>query len=1209
MRELIDIAKGFQTSVNIAYDLNNDEKVRGFIPTQSSLDVIEDVLLSTAVSSTQRARILIGAYGRGKSHIILVLMSMLFKKDKQLFDTLLAKIKANNPDLYEYANEFLQSNKKILPIIVRGSSSSLTQSFLNALQQALSDEGFSDLMPETHFRAAISAIENWKTNYQKTYDKFVKTIGQPISEFMLALQMYDVNAYEKFYALYPSLTSGSIFNPFIGFDIVELYETINAKLKGKGYDGIYIVYDEFSKYLEASIANATISDIKLLQDFAEKCDRSGERQMHLMLICHKDIANYIDGNLPKEKVDGWRGVSGRFKHMNLHNNYSQMYEIISAVVRKTEPDWSAFKAKHQAHFDDLKQRFAKNGLLDRHNPIEINNAVEGCYPLHPISTFILPRLSEKVAQNERTLFTFLSADDRHTLSAFLKMAEGEFPMLTPDYIYDYFEPLFRKEPYTSEVHKVYKLTASVLRKVEDLPFHSKIIKTIAVIYLVEQFEKLPPIVDMIVEAFRDTVDDVKIIHQALTDLIEKECIVYLKRSNNYLKIKDTSGVDIIAEIEGYTRQKLTNKKNTDILNESSFDSYMYPTAYNDEHEITRYFGFTFITSAEFFAVTDWNDYISGIKADGVVYAIIPVNQEEIAKICKKIEKQKDHNNRILFIVPKQFQPIDKMALEYEAVKNLKTEVVNDELLSDEYEIYIEDLSEVIGSFINNYARPENKAAFYYYNGKQLQIFRKAQLSGELSCICTEIFWRTPVINNESINKNELPTVAINSRSKILAGLLSNNLEPYIGLTGTGQDVSIMRSTLLQTGILEHIDTSPVINLKPQNEHIRYMLSEIQSFIKCADGKPRCLSELYDKLTSFDNGIGLKRGIIPIYIAAVLHLHKANLVILYKGNEVKITPDLLNEINATTESPSEYFIRIEDWNEDKARYMQRLEELFIDHISDREKSYNNFTYMLLAMNRWYMSLPKYAKEMTEEYAGDGKFKPLDRQRKKYISGLKQLDNNPREFLFEKVFRAFGMEEVSPNVVGMISETKTEFDNAIKFLISKLAADVKNIFASSKTGVSSSLASTIKDWYETLSEQTLRTLFSGNESRILELLKTVTNDESTFIQRLAKAVTALRIEDWSKSTITVFFRDLKAFKETVDECNRQKASDTVAESDSYEITFTDSDGNKKTKVFQKTSYTPPAKLLWNEIQTALEEHGQSITEQEKRQVLIEILEKLC
>ena len=61
---------------------------------------------------------------------------------------------------------------------------------------------------------------------------------------------------------------------------------------------------------------------KMLQDFAEKCNRSGSTQMHLMLISHKEISNYID-KLPKQKVDGWRGVSERFQHIHLNNNFRQ----------------------------------------------------------------------------------------------------------------------------------------------------------------------------------------------------------------------------------------------------------------------------------------------------------------------------------------------------------------------------------------------------------------------------------------------------------------------------------------------------------------------------------------------------------------------------------------------------------------------------------------------------------------------------------------------------------------------------------------------------------------------------------------------------------------------------------------------------------------------------------------------------------------------
>ena len=94
-----------------------------------------------------------------------------------------------------------------------------------------------------------------------------------------------------------------------------------------------------------------------------------------------------------------------------------------------------------------------------------------CYPLHPVSTFVLPRLSERVAQNERTLFTFISAPGVSTLPAFLETYEDDhFELITPDLIYDYFEPLFKKEVYGGSIHENYVLTEMILDKLSDLYF-------------------------------------------------------------------------------------------------------------------------------------------------------------------------------------------------------------------------------------------------------------------------------------------------------------------------------------------------------------------------------------------------------------------------------------------------------------------------------------------------------------------------------------------------------------------------------------------------------------------------------------------------------------------------------------------------------------------------------------------------------------------
>ena len=71
INEIINIPENFQTSVNIEFDLGNSEKISSFIPTHESMRLLEDILLSVNDNS-KRARLLIGAYGKGKSYFILV---------------------------------------------------------------------------------------------------------------------------------------------------------------------------------------------------------------------------------------------------------------------------------------------------------------------------------------------------------------------------------------------------------------------------------------------------------------------------------------------------------------------------------------------------------------------------------------------------------------------------------------------------------------------------------------------------------------------------------------------------------------------------------------------------------------------------------------------------------------------------------------------------------------------------------------------------------------------------------------------------------------------------------------------------------------------------------------------------------------------------------------------------------------------------------
>ena len=69
-KEMIEISKGFQSSVNIEYDFNDKRKIKDFIPTNACLEIIENIMISTEDASNSRAKILTGAYGRGKSLVL-----------------------------------------------------------------------------------------------------------------------------------------------------------------------------------------------------------------------------------------------------------------------------------------------------------------------------------------------------------------------------------------------------------------------------------------------------------------------------------------------------------------------------------------------------------------------------------------------------------------------------------------------------------------------------------------------------------------------------------------------------------------------------------------------------------------------------------------------------------------------------------------------------------------------------------------------------------------------------------------------------------------------------------------------------------------------------------------------------------------------------------------------------------------------------------
>ena len=158
----IKVLDNFQYAINIGYDLYSDDKIKNYIPTASAIDIIEEIMLSTSDTSSDRARIFTGPYGKGKSHLALVLLALLCRDEEDLYSNILSVICQTRPELCEYIKNYHKQGKKMLPVVIQGSGMGIRQSFLYGLKNALNEAELVDLMPETYFESAIKTINNKK---------------------------------------------------------------------------------------------------------------------------------------------------------------------------------------------------------------------------------------------------------------------------------------------------------------------------------------------------------------------------------------------------------------------------------------------------------------------------------------------------------------------------------------------------------------------------------------------------------------------------------------------------------------------------------------------------------------------------------------------------------------------------------------------------------------------------------------------------------------------------------------------------------------------------------------------------------------------------------------------------------------------------------------------------------------------------------------
>lgn len=1184
LSQIVKINGNFRNSINLYLNLNKKGKIESYIPTKSSLNILKRYLDSVKQNKSH-STILIGSYGKGKSHLLLILLAIVSMKrsdeNEDVVNALLEKIRSIDIDAYDIAKDVWRKKERFLPVIISGSQDDVSRSFMIALNDALKREKLADFMPDTFFSIAKKTVERWRTEYPevyKNYEKALKKKGTCAEEIDNGFKMCSPEKLELFKKIYPSLMGGEQFNPLAGSEVLPMFQSVADKLREEcGYSGIYIVFDEFSKFIEGQEKYAIGGNMKFLQDMCELANESKETQIHMTMVTHKSIKEY-GTYLSEAIINAFIGIEGRIEEVIFNTSFQNSYELIQNAI---ETD-----TKKLAEIPEAGNFFGRQKIDEYYKipafRIAFTNKdfeeiiIKGCYPLSPVSAYALLNISEKVAQNERTLFTFISKAEPNSMAQFV--SDHTFIdewIVTPDRVYDYFQSMFRKEKGNERVHTEWLNAEYALSKAKDLS-KIRMLKTLAILNIINKFDEMPP-TEEILKMASGLPDAAEI----LSGLIAEE-LIDKKEANNCYVFKTRAGATLKSEIK--KRKALKDMPNlSKVFAQISNIQYVLPKKYNNQYCMTRYFRYEYLDVEEFLQIDSAKVLLEDGKfQDGKVIALYSLeNVDRTKEIQKKVETFGDE--KIVVIYTKTPFVLVHKAIEYEVLQDIKADVKftkENEILSKELNVIEEDIIKLLSGFLEEEFENVGSHVTFYYDGKKWVLDENITTSAAVDIVCAHFYSETVVINNELINKQFIKTAPIKRSRKIIMENIINKCSDEYYMTGTSTESTIYRAVMVNSGILAVEKTEKVQNLLGLFDEF---------FDKCVEEK-QSLSILVDKYGA--KPYGMRAGVLPVLLAYVLSQKKEDIIVYYEDRETTLTVDsIINMVDY----PEKYFIFISKDSAEKDKYLQELSKLFADK-ADKNLTGNRIANILTCMQRWYRALPQVTKNIRKE---NGYIS--DRQILKVLPKLKNVMQRMDVNAYEAIF------ETLPEICGGVSyeETirflrilKVKLNGHMDWLLAKVAEETKNIFSLDRKD---DLLHTLKTWYENQSDVAKHGLYNAAISGFMSCIAEIdTYDEYSVILRIMKIVTEVHADSWNDDSYEEYIEKLNNLKVEIESIgNEDKRGGCV-------LTFTGKSGETIQKYYDLVD-SDEGVMFRNIIEDQLESFS-DLDVNVRVAILLEMIEKV-
>ena len=696
-------------------------------------------------------------------------------------------------------------------------------------------------------------------------------------------------------------------------EILHILDAISQRAHTQGRDRISIIWDEFGRHLETLASSGHAEVLSEVQQIAEWASRQDEPTATFTVLLHQTFFHYV-GNLSQAARNSWRKIEGRFGLVRYVEDSREMYELIASVIEQSRDIRRppTLKASEQR-----AERALELGLFESFgNKGKLTQTLRSAYPLHPAALHMLPRVAARLAQNERTVFSFLR-------EANLSQSQ------TLHNLYRYFSEAMEADTGIGGTHRRWLESESALSKAATKE-ESEIIAAAALLGLGTSGERVRVRKDVLRFAVTDVNDSSQaVIEQTIDGLIDRNLLLYRQR-NDDISVWHGTDVDLRAHLEEEKLRIRSELNTVEILSKEHPPPYWRPVAHNVKNRIRRFFAGAYVSANDLLREGTEHPLLQlGGGEDGrVVYCLVETS-EEVLELCSFVREHSSIDLGIILVVPEHPTQTLDIALEIMALRGLGQNyelLATDPFVLPEIQHMIDAAQEHLAHIVSRIVSPSWNGLTWFSKGQELLVRNEGELRERLSELADERFLSTPRINNELIVRQKISRPMVNARKKLILGILEQSGKPDLGfdVKATTPDVALYRTVLVQTGLYRMQDTgwdwaAPDEIKEPG---LAKLWRRLQDFFATPSSKkaPSAFLEALERPP-----YGTRKALLPILVAAGLQAFGRAVVIRHNGSY--LSDILASEVEDFCSTPDEFSVDVLEVDTFQTGYLRDLIEQF------------------------------------------------------------------------------------------------------------------------------------------------------------------------------------------------------------------------------------------------------------------------------------------